>query len=256
MRSHPRLFIVLYLLSGAAALLYEVAWLRLLTMSMGHTTAAVGAVLAAFMGGLAIGSWLGGRLSRGMPARRALRTYAALETAIAVCALLLPFALTAARPLLASAYADGNGGVMFDAVRLLVAVVLIAVPAGAMGASFPVGIVAIGNRDAGELYAANTVGAALGAALTGFMLLPALGLDRLVAPGGKVDRLAGTLDRLVPGLGNIARDNAGTGIAAGIGLLGEQTQLEGRRAVVLPLRITNGDMFLGQLSVGQINPLF
>jgi hypothetical protein len=87
-------------------------------------------------------------------------------------------------------------------------------------------------------------------------LLPALGLDKLVAPGGKVDRLAGTLDRLMPGLGNVARDRAGTGIAAGIGLLGEQTQLEGRRAVVLPLRINNGDMFLGGLSVGQINPLF
>lgn len=87
-------------------------------------------------------------------------------------------------------------------------------------------------------------------------LLPALGLDKLVAPGGRVDRLAGTLDRLVPGLGNVARENAGVGIAAGIGLLGEQTQLEGRRAVVLPLRITNGDMFLGNLAVGQINPLF
>ena len=87
-------------------------------------------------------------------------------------------------------------------------------------------------------------------------LLPALGLDKLVAPGGKVDRLAGTLERLMPGLGNIAREQAGAGIAAGIGLLGEQTQLEGRRAVVLPLRISNGEMFLGNLSVGQINPLF
>ena len=87
-------------------------------------------------------------------------------------------------------------------------------------------------------------------------LLPALGLDKLVAPGGKVDRLAGTLDRLMPGLGNVAREHAGAGIAAGIGLLGEQTQLEGRRAVVLPLRISNGDMFLGGLAVGQINPLF
>jgi hypothetical protein len=87
-------------------------------------------------------------------------------------------------------------------------------------------------------------------------LLPSLGLDKLVAPGGKVDRLAGTLDRLMPGLGNVAREHAGAGIAAGIGLLGEQTQLEGRRAVVLPLRISNGDMFLGALSVGQINPLF
>ena len=60
----------------------------------------------------------------------------------------------------------------------------------------------------------------------------------------------------MPGLGNVARERAGAGIAAGIGLLGEQTQLEGRRAVVLPLRISNGDMFLGGLSVGQINPLF
>src|SRR5882762_3462844 len=51
-----RFFIVCYLLSGAAALLYEVAWLRLLTLSMGHTTAAAGAVLAAFMGGLAAGA--------------------------------------------------------------------------------------------------------------------------------------------------------------------------------------------------------
>jgi hypothetical protein len=87
-------------------------------------------------------------------------------------------------------------------------------------------------------------------------LLPSLGLDKLVAPGGKVDRFAGTLDRFMPGLGNIARERAGAGIAAGIGLLGEQTQLEGRRAVVLPLRISNGDMFLGELAVGQINPLF
>jgi hypothetical protein len=87
-------------------------------------------------------------------------------------------------------------------------------------------------------------------------LLPALGLDKLVAPGGKVDRFAGTLDRFMPGLGNVARERAGQGIAAGIGLLGEQTQLEGRRAVVLPLRISNGEMFLGALAVGQINPLF
>jgi hypothetical protein len=87
-------------------------------------------------------------------------------------------------------------------------------------------------------------------------LLPTLGLDKLVAPGGRADRVASTLERLSPGLGNIAREHAGAGIAAGIGLLGEQTQLEGRRAVILPLRINNGEMFLGQLSVGQVNPMF
>src|SRR5437762_12807759 len=97
-----RLFTSLYLLSGAAALLYEVAWLRLLTLSMGHTTAAVGAVLAAFMGGLAAGASIGGRASRGLTVQRALRIYAALEATIAVCALAMPFALDAMRPLLAS----------------------------------------------------------------------------------------------------------------------------------------------------------
>jgi hypothetical protein len=56
-------------------------------------------------------------------------------------------------------------------------------------------------------------------------------------------------------LGNIARNNASS-IAAGIGLLGEQTQLEGRRAVVLPLRFTDGNMFLGAVPVGQVSPLF
>jgi hypothetical protein len=87
-------------------------------------------------------------------------------------------------------------------------------------------------------------------------LLPALGLERLTAPGGSVDRVAGALDRLIPGLGNIARDNAGASIAAGIGILGEQTQLEGRRAVVLPLRIVDGAMSVGQVQVGQVSPLF
>ena len=185
----PRPFVLLYLLSGAAALLYEVAWLRLLTLSMGHTTAAVGAVLAAFMGGLAIGAAVGGRATAALAPRRALRMYAALEVTIALCALVMPAALAAMRPLLAWAYANGSGGMLFDAVRLTVSIVLIALPAAAMGASFPIGVVAVrdpgfrtrdsknsGSQDAGALYAMNTIGAALGAALTGFVLLPALGL--------------------------------------------------------------------------------
>jgi spermidine synthase len=198
----PRLFIVLYLLSGAAALLYEVAWLRLLTLTMGHTTAAVGAVLTAFMGGLAIGAWLGGRISKLLVPRRALRIYAALEAAIALCALAMPFALSTTRPLLAWAYADGNGGALFDVVRLGISIVLIALPASAMGASFPVGIVAVRDpgsgirdpyaSDASELYAVNTIGAALGAALTGFVLLPALGLFGTTLVGVLLNGVAAT----------------------------------------------------------------
>ena len=177
-----RLFVGLYLISGAAALLYEVAWLRLLTMTMGHTTGAVGAVLAAFMGGLAVGAWVAGRFTDTLERPRALRVYAALEGVIALCALAMPFAIGALQPLLAWAYADGTGGALFSITRLAASIALIALPGAAMGASFPVGICAVsvvgakGAREVAELYAANTIGAAIGAALTGFVLLPLLGL--------------------------------------------------------------------------------
>src|SRR5947208_1057973 len=97
-----RLFVSLYTASGAAALVYEVTWTRMLTLQLGHTVAAASTVLAAFMGGLAIGAWLAG-LVRLKPDTTTtgpvtLRTYAVLELLVAVCALLLPMALAASVP--------------------------------------------------------------------------------------------------------------------------------------------------------------
>jgi spermidine synthase len=179
----PRgLFLAAYFCSGAAALLYQVAWARLLTLHMGQTVAAVGTVLAAFMGGLAGGASLAGRLSRQADRPRALRTYALLEVGIATLALLVPAGLALSRPLLAATYADGTGGLTFALARLATSLWVIALPAAAMGATFPVAVrwyAASADRataDAGRLYAANTAGAALGAAATGFLLLPSLGL--------------------------------------------------------------------------------
>src|SRR5882672_9493883 len=92
-----RLFVLLYAASGAAALVYEVTWTRMLTLQLGHTVAAASTVLAAFMGGLALGAWISGRV-RLKPdttetQRAGLHTYAILEIVVAVCALLLPMAL-------------------------------------------------------------------------------------------------------------------------------------------------------------------
>ena len=134
------------------------------------------------MGGLAIGAAAGGRTGQRLAPRTALRGYAALEAAIAAVALLLPWTLLAFRPLLAALYADGAGGLLFGGVRLAVSLLLLALPAAAMGATFPLasrwivrsaGQIAV---DAGRLYAANTLGAAVGAIVTGFVLLPAVGL--------------------------------------------------------------------------------
>lgn len=177
-----RWFLLVYALSGAAALVYEVAWTRLLTLTLGHGVAAASTVLAAFMGGLAIGAALAGPASDRWARARALRVYALAELAIAGLALVMPAGLSAFEPLLRAAYADGQGGAAFPLLRLVVAVVLVALPALAMGATFPVAArwyvpgASAATRDAGALYAANTAGAAVGALLTGFVLLPAVGL--------------------------------------------------------------------------------
>jgi spermidine synthase len=202
-----RLFLGLYAASGAAALVYEVAWTRLLTLQLGHTVAAASTVLAALMAGLAVGAWLGGRWGTGCwgtgvdktgtklapSALDDLRTYAVLEVVVAIAAILLPLALTAVVPILSWAYTDATTPIRFAIVRVIISVALVGVPGVAMGATFPIaarwiaGGTGIGKvsskreRDpspawVGFLYAANTAGAAIGAAAAGFWLIPTLGL--------------------------------------------------------------------------------
>jgi spermidine synthase len=173
MDQRRRLFVLLYAASGAAALVYEVTWTRLLTLQLGHTVAAASTVLAAFMGGLALGAWVAGK-RRGST----LRSYVVLELVVAVSALLLPIALGAAVPALAWAYADGSAPARFAVVRVAISLALLGIPAAAMGATFPIAAdwYARNAADAGALYAVNTAGAAAGAIAAGFFLIPALGL--------------------------------------------------------------------------------
>jgi spermidine synthase len=172
----------LYVLSGAAALILEVTWSRLLTLQLGHTTGATSTVLAAFMGGLAAGAAIGGRVAERSDRKRALRLYAALEVIVAVSGVILPIVLAAADPLLAWAYADGAGGWRFGVVRVVVSLAALAVPTMAMGATYPLAMRALaddvtrGGLAAGRLYTANTIGAAAGALAAGFVLLPAVGI--------------------------------------------------------------------------------
>jgi hypothetical protein len=88
--------------------------------------------------------------------------------------------------------------------------------------------------------------------------VPQATLDR-VAPGVKtqdVNNLLGALDRAIPGLGKIVKQNANVGVAAGINALGKEAVLEGKKARAFPLRFADGAVFLGPLKVGQIPPLF
>jgi spermidine synthase len=177
------LFLVAYTCSGLAGLIYEVSWTRLLTLYIGHTTGAAAAVVAAFLGGLAVGAAVGGRVATRLSPRRSLQIYAALEIAVALAALILPAELSALTPLLKWAYRDGASGMLFPAVRLVTCLLLIFIPATALGATFPMAIRWFVNesrqaaRATGALYLVNTLGAALGAVLAGFLLIPAIGIS-------------------------------------------------------------------------------
>ena len=94
----PWLFLLAYTCSGLAGLVYEVSWTRLLTLYIGHTTAAAAAVVAAFLGGLAVGAAWGGRIASRLSRASALRAYVGLELGVAVAALLLPWELRLLTP--------------------------------------------------------------------------------------------------------------------------------------------------------------
>jgi spermidine synthase len=148
------------------------------------------------MGGLAAGSLLAGRSAAGRAPARALRLYAALEAAIGAWALALPWLLARLDPLLSLAYRDGGGGAGFALARVAVGFLLVAAPAGAMGATFPLAVRWMARdprrhgSEAGTLYAANTCGAVAGAALAGFVLLPAIGLRSTTLVGVALNGVA------------------------------------------------------------------
>lgn len=171
-----------FFLSGASSLIYEVVWLRLLTLQFGSTTLAVSAVLAAFMAGLALGSFLLGRVADRLA--EPLLAYGLLELAIAVYALAVPTIFAQTEAIYARAWSAGFDAFALNATRFALALAVLTVPTTLMGGTLPVlaGAYAAregaAGRDLGTLYGVNTWGAVAGAAAAGFFLLPSLGQQR------------------------------------------------------------------------------
>jgi spermidine synthase len=181
----PAALYALFLLSGLAALVYQVMWTRSFGLVFGSTTRAASAVLAAFFTGLALGSWLGGRLATGRTA--SLRRYAVAEFAIAGGALLVAGWLALFRTAYPALYASPLGsGAALVACQLLLAFVALAPPCVAMGATLPLMTRALVSspahfgRRVARAYALNTLGAMTGAVLGGFVLPAHLGVLRSV----------------------------------------------------------------------------
>lgn len=189
----PRL-LVLFFASGCAALIYETVWFYLVQLVVGASSISVAVILCAFMGGMAIGSWL---LPKVTPRAHPLRVVAALEAGIALLGIAIPLAL----PYIQQAYltlAEPGAGAV--ALRALVCFAVLAPPTMLMGATLPAIAptfalrASTGRRrhseSVGLLYMANLAGGATGTVVTGFYLLRVH--DTIVATG-----VAVTLNLLV-----------------------------------------------------------
>jgi spermidine synthase len=175
-----------FFLSGASALVYELVGQRLLNLVFGVSTLSVSTVLASFMGGLALGGWLFGRLAD--RTRRPLVLYSCLEAGIGIGGLLLPSAFALLTPLYVRlAVALQPGPWSGACLRFVIGVPAVAGLATLIGGTLPVmGRLALGREEDGPagfslLYAVNTLGAAIGAALTGFVLLRSFGMQQTLA---------------------------------------------------------------------------
>lgn len=177
--------LVCFTLSGITGLVYQVLWSRMLTLALGATTSATGTVLAVFMGGLALGGRWAGRWADTL--RRPLLAYGLLEGGIGLYALLIPLLFAAAIPLyrLGWRMTGGADSALFG-LRLTLACLALLPPTALMGATLPIlSRLCATRQDAlsaqvGALYAANTLGAAAGALLAGFVLIPTIGSSATV----------------------------------------------------------------------------
>jgi spermidine synthase len=187
-----------FFLSGAAGLVYQVAWSKALRLVFGHTVYAIATVLAVFMAGLAAGSAVIGRWCEGKS--RPVALYGWLELLIAglgasslVGLVGVRWLYRAAFPLLADVPA------LLLLLRGIGAALVLFLPTFLMGGTLPVLVRGLTRHSAelgariGRLYWVNTAGAVAGTLAAGFLLLPALGLKRTVAAAVVLNVLAGAV---------------------------------------------------------------
>jgi spermidine synthase len=195
------LLLALFLLSGASGLVYQVLWQRMLALTFGVSAYATATVLAAFMGGLALGGYAAGRAADRV--RSPLLWYGIVEVLIGLTGALTPVAFTALQDVYQALYQSFGGPTVAPAARFAIAFAVLLVPTGLMGASFPLIVkAALGHRDDGGraiglLYAINTLGAVAGALAAGFVLVGQMGITASIGLAAVLNVVAGALAILV-----------------------------------------------------------
>lgn len=187
------------MLTGATGLIYEVLWARMLGLVFGATTFAISTVLAAFMGGLALGSACAGRL--GAKIERPLRVYGMIEIGIALYALAVPVLFRFVDQVYALMWEQFHPGFYaFSVWRFMLSCAVLIVPTTLMGATLPVLSAALLRRSplqrqrpssVARLYTCNLTGAIFGTLAAGFLLLPLLGVRATIWTAAAINIVVG-----------------------------------------------------------------
>jgi predicted membrane-bound spermidine synthase len=168
------LILLLFMLSGVAALVYQVCWQRSLFSLLGVDLESTTIVISVFMFGLGCGALLGGRFADAFPGKRIL-AFACAETAIGLYGYSSPHIihLVAANPALGFSHAS----------NLIKSFAVLIIPTALMGATLPILVTHLFAQEksvgvsVGKLYFANTIGGAIGAALATFYLFTVMGIS-------------------------------------------------------------------------------
>ena len=196
LQSAELIALICFVLSGFAALVYEISWIRKASLVVGATSYAVSTVLGVFFGGLAIGSYLFGKRTRQQ--RTPIRLYGKLEIGVGLLCIVSVFTLPLVESLYSSIYDSIQGGLF---VALLIRAGLVSIcllpPTILMGATLPLFCRQFIRHKNGVLnsiswlYGLNTLGAAVGAAVCGFALLPAIGVNGSIFLAGGISIVVG-----------------------------------------------------------------
>jgi len=178
---------VLFVISGALGLIYQIVWFKYLSLFLGNTTYAQTIVLATFMGGLAIGSaWWGRMVDH---AKHPLRLYALLEVGIGFYCLLYPRILELLKNAFISIVISAqlpSDGTMVLLLKFLTSLCSLLIPTILMGGTLPILVRFISHklnesgRNIAVLYFLNSLGAVIGSVLAGFFFIRILGLSTTV----------------------------------------------------------------------------
>jgi len=195
---NKQILLILFGVSGMTALIYEIIWIRPLSLVFGTTTYAITTIVASFILGLAVGSWLSGRFTDRL--KNPLKIFALIQIVIGFFGiLLLPVFNIMPNTYLDLYHLTYPNQSLFMFAQILMSMAMITIPATLMGTTLPLmmrvyskEITTVG-KDIGKLDASNNIGAFFGTLAAGFLIIPILGIHDGILVTATINIVMGVL---------------------------------------------------------------